>query len=267
MFMFFIICHNIFKNKEGFSINDIDNMFNDVKNVTKVVGEVPQQINNIQNKVTQQVTQQVNNIENKVTQQVNNIEKKTQDMGDRIENKVTQQVNNLEKTIDEKTDKMGKIIQKNVSDFFTEKIGKIFNQLGDIFNDGIVKPILGVFIGIGNIFIQVFNILQQITNKIVSLPNCIFTYAITSIINSFYFFYEKITPKFLKNIFSSIYYYTFRYLFDFIGYITGYNDNYTKCYGFNVSSEVDKIKSNLDNIQSSFTKDFGRLNFSQINLN
>jgi predicted PurR-regulated permease PerM len=228
--MFFIIYYNIFfKEKEGFNINDINNMFNDVKNITKVVGEVPQQIN-------------------------------------KIDNKLTEQVNNLEKTLEKKTEEMGKKIQENTVEIFTKKLGNIFIQLGDIFNNGIVKPILAVFFGIGNIFTQVFSILQEITNKIVSLPNCIFTYAIASTINTFYFFYEKIIPKFLKNIFSSIYYYTFRYLFNFIGYITGYDDNYQKCYGFNVSSEVDKMNSNLNKIQSSFKNDFGRLNFSQIKI-
>jgi len=228
IFILLIISYNIiFKEKEGFSMNDIDNMFNDVKNITKVVGDVPQQINN-------------------------------------IDNKLVEQVNNLEKKLEKKTEEMGKKIQENTVVFFTKKIGSIFNQLGDIFNNGIVKPILAVFIGIGNIFTQVFNILQEITSKIVSLPNCIFTYAITSTINTLYLFYEKIIPKFLKNIFYSIYYYTFRYLFNFIGYITGYDDDYKKCYGFNVSSEVDKMKSNLNKIQSSFKNDFGRLDFSQI---
>ena len=38
-------------------------MFNDVKNITKVVGEVPEQINNIDKKLTQQVNNMGKEIE------------------------------------------------------------------------------------------------------------------------------------------------------------------------------------------------------------
>ena len=58
----------------------------------------------------------------------------------------------------------------------------------------------------------------------------------------------------------------FRYVFEFIGYITGYDASVQKCYGFNVSNEVDKINSSLNNIESSFKNDFGNLDFSQINI-
>lgn len=219
--IFSIILYSIcFKReeKEGFSLNDIDNMFDDVKNITKVVGDVPDQINNIDKKLTQQVTD------------------------------------------------MGKEIEKNTINILTNKLGSIFIQIGDIFNKGIVDPILAVFNGIGNIFVQIFNILKEIGNKIVSLPNCIFTYAIKETLNTFDYLYNKIIPKFLRNILSFIYKYTFRYVFEFIGYITGYNDSVQKCYGFNVSSEVDNINSSLNNIETSFKNDFGRLDFSQIKI-
>ena len=226
IFIFVIIYYNIFfKEKEGFSLNEIDIMFNDVKKVTEVVGEVPQKINNIKNELTDKV-----------------------------------------RVVEERIEQKLQTIEEKIINLVTIKIRNVFIQLGDIFKNGIVNPILSVFTGIGQIFKQVFNILKEIANKIVSLPNCIFTYIIASTLDSFYFFYERITPEFLRNIFSSIYYYTLRYLFNFIGYITGYDDNYNKCYGFNVSSEVDKITSNLENIQSSFINNFGDLKFSQINF-
>ena len=219
IFLIFIIISSFFlKKKEGFSINSINNMFNDVKNITKVVGEVPKQINN-------------------------------------IDKKLTQQVNN-----------MGKEIEKNTINILTNKLKSIFIQIGDIFNKGLINPMLALFNGIGNIFVQIFNILNEIANKIVSLPNCIFTYAIKETINTFDYLYNKIIPKFLRNIFSFIYKYTFRYLFEFIGYITGYNDSVKKCYGFNISNQVDNINSSLNNIESSFKNDFGNLDFSQINI-
>ena len=219
IFLIFIIISSFFlKKKEGFSVNNINNMFNDVKNITKVVGEVPKQINN-------------------------------------IDKKLTQQVNN-----------MGKEIEKNTINILTNKLKSIFIQIGDIFNNGLINPMLALFNGIGNIFVQIFNILNEIVNKIISLPNCIFTYAIKETINTFDYLYNKIIPKFLRNIFSFIYKYTFRYLFEFIGYITGYNDSDKKCYGFNISNQVDNINSSLNNIESSFKNDFGNLDFSQINI-
>jgi hypothetical protein len=39
-----------------------------------------------------------------------------------------------------------------------------------------------------------------------------------------------------------------------------------KCYGFNVSTNIDKIQSNLTDISSSFKKDFGKMNFSEIKI-
>jgi hypothetical protein len=226
----FIICYSFFfKTKEGFGLNDIDNMFSDVKNITKVVGTIPNEINN-------------------------------------IENKLNQQVNNMGNQIKKQTEEMGKEIEKNTLNILTKKLGSIFIQIGDIFNKGIIEPILAVFNGIGNIFVQIFNILKEVGNKIVSLPNCIFTYAIKETINTFNYLYNKILPKFLKNIISFIYRYTFRYVFEFIGYITGYNTSVQKCYGFNVSSQVDNINSSLNKIQTSFKTEFGHLDFSKIEI-
>ena len=161
---------------------------------------------------------------------------------------------------------MGKEIEKRTIILLTDKLKSVFVQFGDIFNDGIIKPILNVFNGIGNIFVQIFNILKEIGNKIVTLPGCMITYIIKETIDTFYFIYNKIMPKFIKNILSSIYYYTLRYIFDFMGYITGYSDSVTKCYGFNVSVEVDKINSNLSDINNSFKEDFGHLDFSKIQI-
>lgn len=230
LFFIILICHNFFHNKkEAFSINDIDNMFDDVKNVSKVVNQIPNEINS-------------------------------------IDSKLTEQVNNVATQLEKKTEEMGKEIEKRTIILLTDKLKSVFVQIGDIFNDGIIKPILNVFNGIGNIFVQIFNILKEIGNKIVTLPGCMITYIIKETIDTFYFIYNKIMPKFIKNILSSIYYYTLRYIFDFMGYITGYSDSVTKCYGFNVSVEVDKINSNLSDINNSFKEDFGHLDFSKIQI-
>lgn len=223
----------VYKNKqkrvENFSIKDIEKVGDDIKDVTKLVKDIPNEIKN-------------------------------------IDKKLTQQVNNAGNEIVKKTEQMGKEIEKKTITILTDKLTSIFTQIGDIFNKALVEPLLTLFVGIGNIFQQIFNILQEIGNKIVSLPNCIMTYAIKETFNTFDYIYNKITPKFLKNIISFIYRYTLRYLFDFIGYITGYDESVRKCYGFNVSSEVEKINSNLNKINTSFKNNFGRLDFSKIKV-
>jgi hypothetical protein len=215
LLIIFIIFSSIFlQKKEGFSIKDIDNVVDDVKKVTKVIGDIPDEIKNITNKVND----------------------------------------------------MGKIIEKNLLDVLTKKIGSIFTQIGDILNEGLVEPVTAVFIGIGDVFLAIFGILGAIGEKIVSLPGCMFVYMIQEVINVCKFFYRKLVPTGLKNIFSVIYRYTFKYIFDFIGRITGYNASVQRCYGFNVSSEVDNIKSSFSKIGDTFKKDFGRLNFGKIKI-
>ena len=58
----------------------------------------------------------------------------------------------------------------------------------------------------------------------------------------------------------------FKYVFNFIGSITGYDKSYDKCYGFNISKEINKITDNVDNIGSSFKKSFGNIDFSKIKV-
>ena len=238
--LLFIICYDFFKTKEGFDLKDIDNMFDSVKDITNVVGDIPKEINSINSKLTQQV----NTVGNE-------IEKKTEQMGNEIE---------------KKTEQMGKEIEKNTMNILTQKFESVFTQLGDIFYKGIINPMLTLFIGIGHIFEQIFNILKEISNKIISLPNCIGTYIIKETINIFDLLYNKIMPKFIKNIISFIYKYTFIYIFEFIGNVTGYNKSVEKCYGFDISSEVDNINSNFKTIDNSFKKNFGQLDFSKIKI-
>jgi|688.fasta_scaffold290322_2 hypothetical protein len=239
--LIFIIIYSYFNEyREGFSVGDINNMFNDIKDVTKNINKIPKEINNIDDKLTKKI----NNIGNQ-------IEKKTEEMGNQIE---------------KKTEEMGKKIEEKTINILTVKLKSIFIQIKDILNKGLIEPIMTLFNGIGNIFVQIFKILKEIIDKIVSLPNCILTYALKEFINTLDYIYNKIIPKFLRDIVSFIYKYTFRYIFEFIGYITGYTNSVEKCYGFNVSSQVDNINSSLNNIESSFKDNFGRLDFSKIKV-
>ncbi len=185
LLLIFIIIYDFFQTKEGFDVKDINKIVGEIKNVTNVVDDIPNEINNINKKLTEQVNT------------------------------------------------MGNEIEKNIMNTLTEKLGAVFIQ-------------------IGNIFKEIFNILKEIANKIIILPNCIITYAIKEFINTFNLLYKKIIPNFLRNIFSFIYKYTFRYVFDFIGYITGYSDSVKKCYGFDISSQLNNINSSIKKIGSSF---------------
>jgi predicted PurR-regulated permease PerM len=229
LFIYMLFYNLFYKKKESFSVNDIDNVVGDIKNVTKSIEKIPDEINNIDKKLTQQVT-------------------------------------NVESTILKKTEEMGKEIEKNTTNMLKEKLQSIFIQIGDIFNKGIIEPILTLFNGIGNIFVEIFNILKEIGNKIAALPNCIITYAIKETTNTLNSIYHSFMPKFLKNIISPIYNYTLGYIFGFIGYITGYTSSVERCYGFNISKQVDNINSNLNTINDSFKQNFGNIDFSQIKI-
>jgi hypothetical protein len=139
----------------------------------------------------------------------------------------------VNKKLTKQADSAGKEIEKNIMNTLTKKLGAIFIQIGDIFK-------------------QLLNILKEVANKLISLPGCIFTYAIKEVINTFNSLYKRILPNFIKKIFSFIYKYTFRYVFDFIGYITGYDNSVKKCYGFDISLQMKNINSSIKKIGSSF---------------
>jgi hypothetical protein len=182
-----------------------------------------------------------------------NIKKEFNKMGKKIEknllNKTTKVVNN-----------MGKKIELNLFN----KITSIFTKLGNMINEGLIQPLGQLFVAIGIVFEQLINILIKIGNKIGALPGCIIVYAVKSTFDTIFFILKKITPKTLQESFSFVYKYTFRYIFDFIGWITGYTAAVNKCYGFNVSDEVDRMNKGFSNAAKSFKQNFGKLNFSKL---
>jgi len=235
---------NNYNKREGFSLNNVNKVFNQIDDVVDLTEKLPKQIDSIDNKLTGKVTE----MSNKINDNVKNMGKE------------------IEKNTVEKMEQIGKQIEKNTIDIFTNKLKSIFTQLGDMFNKGLIKPILNLFIGIGNIFVQIFGILQEIGNKITQLPNCIFTYAIKSTIDSVNYLYNKIIPKVIRTPLSYLYKYTLGIIIEFIANITGYNENVQKCYGFNINTQIDKINSNLNDIDNSFKNNFGDINFSKIKI-
>jgi hypothetical protein len=161
---------------------------------------------------------------------------------------------------------MGKKIEENTINVLTKKLTSIFTQLGDMFYQGLILPLFELFKAIGQVFEQFGNILMTIGNKIGSLPGCIIIYAIQSTIDTIFFIYRKLVPGFIRSYLSIVYDYTLGYVFGFIGWITGYTAAYNSCYGFNVEDEVKRINKGFSNAGESFTKNFGKLDFTKIRI-
>lgn len=200
--------------KEGFSVKDIDKIFNQTNKIMGIAEKIPNQVNSVSKEIQNAPKQIISEVETVVT----------------------------------------------------KKLKSVFTQIGDIFMDGIVNPILTVFIGIQTIFIQIFNILKKIVDKIISLPSCMFTYLFKTIIDTIYAIYASIIPRFIRSPISTIYKYTLRFLVDPIAEYSGYNSSVKRCYGFNVDKEVGKMNEKLNDIDKSFKKDFGKLNFNKIKI-
>jgi hypothetical protein len=194
----------------------------------------------------------------KMTDDVKNISK----MADSIPDKI----NNLSKTIDNKFVEFEKKVESQTTNIVTNKIKSVFEQIGAIFNEGLITPITILFNGIGNIFVQIFSILNLIVNKIITLPTCMFTYMMVEFFNTLYGIYRWIMPTTLANIISTIYSYTLKVFVDFFMYFFGIDAKIQKCYGFNVNKEIDSMNSQFKNINTSFKQDFGKLDFSKIKI-
>jgi hypothetical protein len=194
----------------------------------------------------------------KITKSVNKIGK--------IADTIPKQINNINKQVDKKFTKFGDQVKNQTIGIVTDKLKSVFVQLGQVFNDGLVNPLLILFKGIGVIFVQIFGILKLIVDKVVSLPKCIFPYVITEFVNIFFSIYRLIIPSFLRNPLSSLYKYTFGYFINLISDYSGWSKTVNKCYGFNVDDEINSMNKQFTNINKTFTKDFGRLNFASIKI-
>jgi hypothetical protein len=199
---------------------------------------------------------------------VNDIGKMTDDVKNisRMADSIPDKINNLSKTIDNKFAEFEKKVEDQTTNIVTNKFKSVFEQIGNIFNDGIIKPINILFNGIGNIFVQIFNILGLIVNKIITLPSCIFTYIIVEIFNTIYAIYRFIMPTMIVDNISALYNYTIKIFVDFFMDFFGITDKIQKCYGFNINKELDSMNSQFKDINNSFKQDFGKLDFSKIKI-
>jgi hypothetical protein len=223
---------------EAFGVKDIGKL-------GKKIGDVDKKLKSVE-KFTKTVPNEIK----KINKQVKDVET--------FAKKVPNEIKKMEKQIKE--------VEKKTTQLVSNKLKSVFTQIGNILKKGLIDPIIALFVGIGKIFVQIFYILQEIGNKIVSLPNCTITYIIKSIFDTIHYMYNKIIPRFIRKPLGFIYHYTLRYIVDFIDYLFGYSKRVEKCYKFDIDSQVKNINSNLNNINKSFTSNFGKIDFSKIKV-
>lgn len=169
---------------------------------------------------------------------------------------------NLENEINNMTSEVTNEINSTLISKFTS----FFTQLGDIFQNAIIQPILAFFMGIGDIFVQLFNILKMIADKIGSLPTCIPFYIFDTITSFIISTIKKILPSFIFNFFNNLYNLTLGVIVIWILDFIGWTDADRRCYAFNTNTEISKMKDDTENIGNSFTSGFGHMNFSDIHF-
>ena len=139
-------------------------------------------------------------------------------------------------------------------------VKKMFQNLGKGLVTAIINPFLSLFSGLKTIFAGIFGVLMTVVEKIMSLTNCFPIYLFDGIKRMVSFFYNAITPKFLKVIFSFIFnymiypmlyisYYIFLYIpLMIIEFFTGVNiekglrKSTSKCMKFDIKKPVQQME-------------------------
>ena len=148
---------------------------------------------------------------------------------------------------------------------------------------GIIQPLLGFFVAIGNVFRQLIEILLKIVQKIVELPKCMPVFMAAGMKDSFRAVYKLIIPSWIRDIISLIWLYIVTYplwvmykIFvvplDFIlNAIFGvsiektFNDLFkNECYNFNVDKQVASMAGGFTSAATNFTKNFGKMDVSKL---
>jgi flagellar hook-basal body complex protein FliE len=202
-----------------------------IRDLEKMIKDIGRSLNSLGSSV-KTISKEFNQLNNRVNNSFNEIKKVSEDLPKQIDNQV-----------------IGKF-----TSFFT--------QLGDILNNGIIKPMEALFIGLGNIFVEIFNIFKLIGNKIVSLPGCIFYYIFDGIFAAIYGIFTLLLPRFIIKWIIDPIVSVFSFFLDWFGYTWASR----RCRSFKVNEEVRKMNNQLLKINKSFNKDFGNLDFSKIKL-
>lgn len=141
-----------------------------------------------------------------------------------------------------------------------KSVKNMFESLGKGLVTSIIKPFINVFMGLKSIFVGIFGVLMTVVEKIMSLTNCFPVYMFDGMKRMFLYFYNAITPSFIKIIIKFIYnyiiypmmyvsYYVFLYVpLMIIEFFTGVNienglkKSTSKCMKFDIKKPVRKME-------------------------
>jgi hypothetical protein len=237
--------------------------------VNSATGSITNRVNTLGSNVTQGF-EKVQNTTQEVTRE---IEGKLVKFGREIETKAKEVKTEIEKKTEEirteverKFVEFGKEIETKTNDLVINKIKSFFDQLGNIFEMAIVVPFKTLFIGLGDVFLQIFEIIKMIGDKIISLPNCIFIYAIKTLLDTVNKIYTYIIPSFIRNFITAIYNSFFKWLVDYVLKWFGYTGAVERCYGFNVNDKVNNMNDIFKNISRTFNSSFGNVKNYKIKI-
>ena len=220
--------------------------------VNSINGSINGQITNATNQMQSKINGTINTAINGVHTQINQVKSTVS----QVEGEVVSLSKKLESEIKRVIDKIQCIVTQ-----VANAIANLAKQIGN----AIVKPIIALFKGIGDIFVQIFTILQALANKIASLPGCIPFYMIDTCNSIFQNIIRRFIPGFILDFFNTIYNWTLGIFVKWFLNFIGWNDADQKCYNFNVNSEIQQMSKNLQNIGNAFTSSFGSITLPSIN--
>ena len=200
-------------------------------------------------------------MENLIKKSTKPLKKEMKKMGKTIQSQIKKAIIPLEKQIN------------NVTKMITNKL----KMLTDKIKNGVVDPILFTFKSVGTIFKHLFDLFMLVIKKLISLPTCILSYSIWTLNMIRIKIVDKVVPiilrKMLNFIFPDAVASTIHRIIIAIGEaIVNINIYLAKFFGidqlfyenscFNLTKESQDIVSKITgvgkNIQSNFTKNFGK---------
>ena len=166
---------------------------------------------------------------------------------------------------------------RKIGDFF-KKVIMVIPRIGIVIYNGIIKPIGGFFVALGNTFVQIALILWKIIQKIISLPNCMPVFMYHGGQAAGKTMYRQMIPGPIRYAISFMYMAITLPLYYFMilplelvlnlfgtSIIKPFNDLFkTDCYNFNVKGNLNSMKNGFVDAAKFFSKSFGKINFASI---
>jgi hypothetical protein len=244
-------------------VGSINRAIRDIGNVGRDIGRIP-------GKVAHETRRTVNSVEktgSKVGGDIKNLGNKV----DSGVNKAIQETNKMSKHIDSKLNWFLKEVENQTKDIVFNKIVEFFKLFGAALKRGIIDPIFGLFIGLGNVFMIILSIFKMIGDKIISLPSCVIWYVFYSIGSIIYSVMKAIMGKTIMGWFD----WTWKQIvwpFDkintlilkkWLGIDLWYlhNSVNNKCYKFPIDKKGKQMGNEFNKIGNNFANSFGQIEF------